>query len=315
MIIFFDEFFSHLDTFIIICIRFYVILFYKIRVILLILLSNRYYLSVIYNIISQTIKYKIFYTEGVLLIMNDFFIKEKYVFDESKFKVGYPYEIRYVRSEDPSYGLFIEVNGNGDALFRFFEGNVEVIQIGDYLNDRVTITGPLTITFDACSITITDPDGGSIGIDPNKVPNTIDGAPLLNEPCVDNIRGHHMSKFDKMAAEWAEEERISEAYTFDNMIAQMKPMSAEEKAVFMMKLKDAVDNCKQATNIVKESKVILDEINGYPHAFVEVNQDSTNPYVSHQPSLEERDQFFRDISELSEIVTEGTIEEANTDEN
>lgn len=244
--------------------------------------------------------------------MNDFFIKETYVFDASKFKVGYPYKIQ--RDDVESYELFIEVDKLGNAVFRTYDGNEHTVFLTDYISDKVTIEGPLTITFDACSITIADPDGGSIGINPNKVPITIDGTPLSNEPCVDNIRGHHMSKFDKMAAEWAEEERVSEAYTFDNMIAQMKPMSAEEKAVFMTKFKEAVDNCKQVTNIVKESKVILDEINGYPHAFVEVNGDSTNPYVSHQPSLEERDQFFRDISALSEIVTEGTIEEENTNE-
>jgi hypothetical protein len=252
--------------------------------------------------------------------MNDFFIKKKYVFDESKFKVGYPYEIRYEGSSDPSYGLFIEVNGNGDALFRFFEGNVEVIQIGDYLNDRVTITGPLTITFDACSITITDPDSGSIGINPNKVSLTVDDAPSPNEPCVDNIRGHRLTDLERIAMAWAEEERASAYATFDEIVEAVEAhrqstLNDEEKKTCLMKLEKAVEDCKQATGIVKETRTILDEINGYPHTFVEVNQDSTNPYVSHTPSLEERDQFFREISEMAEIVNNGEItKEENTNE-
>ena len=82
-----------------------------------------------------------------------------------------------------------------------------------------------------------------------------------------------------------------------------------------MKLEKAVEDCKRATGIVKETRTILDEINGYPHTFVEVNQDSTNPYESHTPSLEERDQFFRDISEMAEIVSNGEIsKEEDTDE-
>ena len=111
--------------------------------------------------------------------MNDFFIKEKYVFDASKFKVGYPYEIRYDGSSDPSYGLFIEVNGNGDALFRFYEGNAEGIHLSDYLGGKVTITGPLTITFDACSITIESNNQSGIVINPN--PGNIFDTPTMNE--------------------------------------------------------------------------------------------------------------------------------------
>ena len=242
--------------------------------------------------------------------MNNFFIKETYVFDASKFKVGYPYKIQCDDVE--SYELFIKIDKLGNAVFRTYDGKEHTVFLADYISDKVTIEGPLTITFDACSITIADPDSGSIGIDPNKVPLTVDDAPLPNEPCVDNIRGHQLTDLERTAMDWAEEERASAYETFDEIVEAVEThrqstLNDEEKKTCLMKLEKAVEDCKRATGIVKETRTILDEINGYPHTFVEVNQDSTNPYVSHTPSLEERDQFFREISEMAEIVSNGKI--------
>ena len=49
-------------------------------------------------------------------------------------------------------------------------------------------------------------------------------------------------------------------------------------------------------DVVKETKQILDEINGYPHSFITVNSDSTSPFTisdGHAPLTAELEDIMR----------------------
>lgn len=163
--------------------------------------------------------------------MDKFFVKQTYVFDESLFKTGYPYKLQCDDVDEPSYELFIEIDrATGHAIFRRYDGVQHAVHVQDYLDGKLTITGPLTITLDDCAISIDD----------------------------------------------------------------IKPES------FINELYSEVEKCKQATGVVKETKQILDEINGYPHAFITVNTDSTSPYTirdSHEPSIYELEDIMRKDNE------------------
>lgn len=187
--------------------------------------------------------------------MDKFFVKQTYVFDESLFKEGYPYKLQCDEIDESSYELFVEIDRvTGDAMFRRYDGVLHAVHVQDYLDGKLTITGPLTITFDDCAISI----------------DKIKPVSFTNELKTDTA--------------------------FDEVINEIKPQSNEEKVECLIKLKKAVEDCKQATGIVKETKQILDEINGYPHAFITVNSDSTSPYTlsdGHVPLTTELEDLMR----------------------
>lgn len=172
--------------------------------------------------------------------MDKFFVKQTYVFDESLFKTGYPYKLQYEDIDEPSYELFIEIDRvTGNAIFRRYDGFKHSVRVQDYLDGKLTITGPLTITFDDCVISA-----------------------------------------DKC-----------------------NPIS------FTTALYSETEKCKQATGVVKETKHILDEINGYPHAFITVNTDSTSPYTisdGHTPLTTELEDIMRtDDTDKEDHTNEG----------
>jgi hypothetical protein len=89
--------------------------------------------------------------------VDKFFVKQTYVFDESLFRTGYPYKLQYEDIDEPSYELFIKIDRvTGNAVFRRYDGAQHAVHVQDYLDDKLTITGPLTITFDDCAISIDD---------------------------------------------------------------------------------------------------------------------------------------------------------------
>lgn len=89
--------------------------------------------------------------------MDKFFVKQIYVFDESLFKEGYPYKLQYEDIGEPLYELFIKIDpASGNAVFRRYDGFQHSVLVQDYLDGKLTITGPLTITFDDCAISIDD---------------------------------------------------------------------------------------------------------------------------------------------------------------
>lgn len=167
--------------------------------------------------------------------MSKFFVKQAYVFDASLFKPGYPYKIQYEDMDTPSYELFIKIDSaTGNAVFRRYDGMEHVVRLQDYLDDKVTITGPLTITFDDCAISIDD-------VKPKSF-----------------INGEFKTYLDK-------------------------------NVDFVKKVKDAMD-------VAKQTQQTLDEINGYPHAFITVNTDSTSPYTlsdGHTPLTDELEDLMR----------------------
>ena len=157
--------------------------------------------------------------------MNKFFVKQIYVFDESLFRAGYPYKLQCDGMDEPLYELFIEIDRvTGDAMFRRYDGFQHAVHVQDYLDGKLTITGPLTITFDDCAISV-----------------------------------------DEVKPE-----------SFINV--------------------DFVKNVKDAVDVAKQTKQILDEINGYPHSFITVNTDSTSPFTisdGHTPLTTELEDIMR----------------------
>lgn len=215
--------------------------------------------------------------------MDKFFVKQTYVFDESLFKTGYPYKLQCDEIDEPSYELFIEIDRvTGNAIFRRYDGIQHAVHVQDYLDGKLTITGPLTITFDDCAISIDD-------IKPESFINT----ELKTDTEKDSVlKGHRLTDTERNIVDMAEEDRASQTI-FNEVINEIKP---QEKVECLMKLKKAVEDCKQATGVVKETKHILDEINGYPHAFITVNTDSTSPYTisdGHTPLTNELEDIMR----------------------
>ena len=113
--------------------------------------------------------------------MNKFFVKQAYVFDASLFRTGYPYKIQYDDIDIPSYELFIKIDTvTGNAIFRRYDGLQHIVRLQDYLDDKVTITGPLTITFDDCAISIDEVKPESfinVDVKVNPVLDEINGYP------------------------------------------------------------------------------------------------------------------------------------------
>lgn len=180
--------------------------------------------------------------------MDKFFVKQTYVFDESLFKTGYPYKLQCDDIDEPSYELFVEIDRTtGHAIFRRYDGLLHAVHVQDYLDGKLTITGPLTITFDDCVISIDD-------IKPESFIN-------------------------------------------------------DDFKTYLDKNADFVKNVKDAMNVAKQTRQILDEINGYPHSFITVNTDSTSPYTmrdSHEPSIYELEDIMRtDDTDKEDHTNEG----------
>jgi len=222
--------------------------------------------------------------------VDKFFVKQTYVFDESLFKTGYPYKLQCDNIDEPSYELFVEIDrATGHAIFRRYDGLLHAVHVQDYLDGKLTIIGPLTITFDDCAISIDK-------IKPESFINT----ELKSDTEKDSVlKGHRLTDTERNAMDMAEEDQALQTI-FDEVINEIKPQSDEEKAKCLMKIKEAAEDCKQATGVVKETKQILDEINGYPHVFITVNTDSTSPYTirdSHEPSIYEFEDIMRKDNE------------------
>lgn len=219
--------------------------------------------------------------------MNKFFVKQIYVFDESLFKEGYPYKLQCDDVDEPSYELFIEIDRvTGNAMFRRYDGVQHAVRVQDYLDGKLTIVGPLTITFDDCAISI----------------DKIKPESFIKDPV---LKGHRLTDSERSVMDMTEEDQASQTI-FDEVINEIKPQSNEEKVKCLMKLKKAVEDCKQATGVVKETRQILDEINGYPHAFVTVNTDSTSPYTlsdGHTPLTNELEDLMRNDDDDKEVST------------
>ena len=233
--------------------------------------------------------------------MNKFFVKQIYVFDESLFKEGYPYKLQYDDIGEPLYELFIEIDRvTGDAIFLRCDGVLHAAHVQDYLDGKLTSTGPLTITFDDCAISIDD-------VKPESFINTDTEKDSV-------LKGYRLTDTERSIMDMREEDRASQYATFDENVEAVEKdrkqsLDDEEKAKRLMKLKKAVEDCKQATGVARKTQQILDEINGYPHSFITVNTDSTSPYTisdGHTPLTNELEDLMRnDDNDDKEDTNEG----------